>query len=61
MAVVAVGDFDADAIEAKIKQHFSKLKNPANPAKRTLYDVPANTEPLVAIATDKEATSSNVT
>ena len=60
MAVIAVGDFDVNVIEAKIKSHFSKLKNPTNPAKRVLYDVPANKEPLVAIASDKEATNSNV-
>ncbi len=60
MAVIAVGDFDPGAIEAKIKQHFSNLKNPANEQKRTLYDVPDNKEPLVAIASDKEATSSSV-
>ena len=60
MAVIAVGDFDVNVIEAKIKSHFSNLKNPTNPAKRTVYDVPANKEPLVAIASDKEATSSNV-
>ena len=60
MAVVAVGDFDPAVIEAKIKSHFSGLKTPANPEKRTLYDVPGNKEPLVAIASDKEATSSSV-
>jgi zinc protease len=60
MAVIAVGDFDPAVIEGKIKQHFSKLKNPANELKRTLYDVPNNKEPLVAIASDKEATSSSV-
>ncbi|HVF38302.1 MAG TPA: insulinase family protein [Gemmatimonadaceae bacterium] len=60
MAVVAVGDFDPNAIEAKIKQHFSKLKTRPNPPKRPTYDVPANKEPLVAIASDKEATSSSV-
>ncbi|HZJ01259.1 MAG TPA: insulinase family protein [Gemmatimonadaceae bacterium] len=60
MAVIAVGDFDPAVIEAKIKQHFSGLKNPANEQKRTLYDVPTNAEPLVAIASDKEATSSSV-
>jgi zinc protease len=60
MAVIAVGDFDPNVIEAKIRQHFSSLKNPANEQKRTLYDVPTNTEPLVAIASDKEATSSSV-
>jgi zinc protease len=60
MAVIAVGDFDPDVIESKIKSHFSGLKNPANEQKRTLYDVPGNKEPLVAIASDKEATSSSV-
>jgi zinc protease len=60
MAVIAVGDFDPAAIEARIKQHFSGLTNPANAEKRPLYDVPDNKEPLVAIASDKEATSSNV-
>src|SRR5215212_1424395 len=47
MAVIAVGDFDPATIEAKIKQHFSKLTNPANEQKRTLYSVPDNKEPLV--------------
>ena len=60
MAVIAVGDFDPAVIETKIKQHFSGLTNPANAEKRPLYDVPDNKEPLVAIASDKEATSSNV-
>ena len=60
MAVIAVGDFDPNVIESKIKQHFSALKNPANEKKRPIYDVPGNKEPLIAIASDKEATSSNV-
>ncbi|HEX6575687.1 MAG TPA: pitrilysin family protein, partial [Gemmatimonadaceae bacterium] len=60
MAVIAVGDFDPNVIESKIKEHFSGLKNPANEQKRPLYDVPGNKEPLVAIASDKEATSSSV-
>jgi zinc protease len=60
MAVIAVGDFDPNVIEAKIKSHFSGLKNPANEEKRPVYDVPGNKEPLVAIASDKEATASNV-
>jgi zinc protease len=60
MAVIAVGDFDPKVMESKIQAHFSSLKNPANEQKRTLYDVPGNKEPLVAIASDKEATSSSV-
>jgi zinc protease len=60
MAVIAVGDFDPAAIEAKIKQHFSKIAKRTDAPVRPVYDVPANKEPLVAIASDREATSSNV-
>src|SRR5688572_15702024 len=60
MAVIAVGDFDPNAIEAKIRQHFSRIAKRANPPTRTMYDVPGNKEPLIALASDKEATSSSV-
>lgn len=60
MAVVAVGDFNPDLIEAKIRQHFSRVAKRPDPPVRTTYDVPANAEPLIAIATDREATSSSV-
>ena len=61
MAVVAVGDFNPDAIEAKIKQHFSRLRTPANAPKREYFPIPGNVQPLVSIASDKEATSTEVT
>ncbi len=60
MAVIAVGDFDPVTIEAKIRQHFSKITRRPDAPPRPVYDVPANKEPLVAIATDREATSTNV-
>ncbi len=60
MAVVAVGDFDPATIEAKIIQHFSKIAARPNAPVRTLYDVPSNKEPLIAIASDREATSTSV-
>ncbi len=60
MAVIAVGDFNKADIEALIKKHFSSIPPKANPRPRTLATVPPNVEPLVAIATDKEATSSSV-
>ena len=60
MAVIAVGDFDPASIEAQIKRHFSRLKPVAHERARTEYPVPDNAAPLVAIATDKEATSSQV-
>jgi len=56
MAVIIVGDIDVDATEKTIKEKFGKFKNPENFRKRESYDIPDNTEPLVCIATDKEAT-----
>ena len=60
MAVIAVGDFDKAQIEALIKKHFSGIQRRSNPRARPVADVPDNVAPLVAIATDREATSSSV-
>ena len=60
MAVVAVGDFDPARIESQIKRHFSGIRPVANARTRAEFDVPDNAAPLVAIAADKEATSSQV-
>ena len=59
-AVIAVGDFDPAVMEAQIKKHFGGIPKPVNPPKREYATVPANKEPLIAIASDKEATSSDV-
>ncbi|MFZ4413338.1 MAG: M16 family metallopeptidase [Bacteroidales bacterium] len=59
-AVIIVGDINLDSAEAKIKQHFGAIKNPENPKPRTVFDLPANKEPLIAIETDKEATNNMV-
>ena len=59
-AIIAVGDFNPDSIEAEIKRHFGNLPMPANAPARTLAGVPDNKEPLIAIASDKEATGSDV-
>jgi zinc protease len=59
-AVIAVGDFDPAAMEAEIKKHFAGISKPVNPPKRTFPDVPGNKEPLIAIASDKEATGSDI-
>ena len=62
MAVIAVGDFNPKQIEAQIRRHFSTIpRSAAGAAKRPMYDVPGNTEPLVAIASDREATSTSLT
>ena len=59
-AVVLVGDLDLDKAEAQIKAHFGNMQNPANPRERATFDIPDNTEPLIAITTDKEATDNFV-
>ncbi|HEY4132678.1 MAG TPA: pitrilysin family protein, partial [Gemmatimonadaceae bacterium] len=59
-AVIAVGDFDPATIEAEIKKHFGSIPKAVNPPVRTLAQVPGNKEPLIAIASDKEATGSDV-
>lgn len=60
MAVVAVGDFDPARIEALIKRDFGSIRDPRHEEKRPTYGIPDNAAPLVAITTDKEATSSSV-
>lgn len=59
-AIVIVGDIDVDAIEAKIHEYFDGRKAVANPRPRPSFDIPSNKEPLVAIATDKEATNASM-
>lgn len=56
-AVIVVGDLDPQLVEEKIIQHFAHIQNPEKARERTVFSVPGNLEPLVAVATDKEATS----
>jgi len=60
MAVIAVGDFNPDEIEALIKKYFSPIPKAKNPRAKPPTPVPSNAEPLVSITTDKELTSSSV-
>jgi len=60
MAIVVVGDIDPSYAEARIKEHFGSINNPAKEKERVFYDIPGNKDPLVAIATDKEAFYSQV-
>ncbi|HEX6135846.1 MAG TPA: insulinase family protein [Longimicrobiales bacterium] len=60
MAVIAVGDFDGDEIEALIRERFSRMPAPAGPVQRPSYEVPAHEQTYVAIATDPEATSNSL-
>jgi len=54
-AIVAVGDFDGDVIEAKIKEIFGQEPARENPKEREYFNVPDHEETLVTIQTDKEA------
>ncbi len=60
MAIVAVGDFDAAAIEGRVRDHFSKIRPPESPRDRVLYPVPDHDATLFSIVTDPEATSIDV-
>ncbi|MDR1720308.1 MAG: insulinase family protein [Dysgonamonadaceae bacterium] len=59
-AIIIVGDIDVDDIENRIKTIFADIPAPVNPAERIYYQVEDNEEPLIAIATDKEATSTGI-
>ena len=52
--IVVVGDIDVDRIEGKIKEMFSKIEKPINPAERVYYPVVDNEKPIIAIGADKE-------
>lgn len=52
--IVVVGDIDVDRIEGKIKELFSKIEKPVNPAERVYFPVADNEKPIIAFGTDKE-------
>ncbi len=60
MAVIAVGDFSADEMEARIKTEFSTVKPADKPRPRPSVPVPAHERQLVTVETDKEATGTSV-
>ena len=59
-AVVVVGDFNVDMMEQKIKKTFGSIPAPATPTVKPLIPVPGNAEPIVAVMTDPEASSSSI-
>jgi zinc protease len=60
MAVVVVGDVDPMDVENKIKSLFSPIPQPLTPRNRERYNIPAVAGTSVAIASDKEASFTNV-
>ncbi|MBR1793425.1 MAG: insulinase family protein [Bacteroidales bacterium] len=59
-AIIIVGDIDPKMAEAKVKEYFSVHPKAVNAPERKYYTVPNNKQPLVAIATDKEATGTSL-
>lgn len=59
-AVVVVGDVDVDQIEQKIKNLFGSIPAAATPTVKPIIPIPGNKEPVVAVLTDPEASSSMV-
>ena len=59
-AVIVVGDFDVDMMEQKIKKTFSSIPAPEVPTVKPIIPIPGNKEPVVAIITDPETTSSSI-
>lgn len=59
-ALIIVGDIDVDYVENKIKEQFADVKKPENAAERFYAPIPDNKEPIVAIVTDPEATSTSL-
>ncbi|MGQ9621393.1 MAG: M16 family metallopeptidase, partial [Bacteroidales bacterium] len=54
-AVAIVGDFDADEMEKKVKELFSKIQPLNDPKPRPVFEIPYHKEMLYVLATDKEA------
>ena len=68
-AIVVVGDLQnfeyggkkgAKAMEQRVRDVFSVHAKAVNPKPRPIFTIEGNKEPLVAIATDKEATSTSL-
>lgn len=60
MAVVAVGDIDVAAMEAKIKKYFGRIPAAKKPRERAEFKVPDHSDTYVSVLKDKEATFAQV-
>ena len=60
MAVIAVGDFDRAAMEARIKTHFAPIPAAVSPRPRPAHTVPEHPATRYVVATDREARATTV-
>ena len=58
--IIIVGDVDVDYMEKKVKEYFSGIQMPANPAKVVRDKVADNEEPIVIVEKDKEQKSNMI-
>ncbi|MDR1762077.1 MAG: insulinase family protein [Bacteroidales bacterium] len=58
--IIVVGDFNVDSMEAHIQTLFSDIPAAQNPAERIYFPVTDSAQPIVSIAADKEATTSQI-
>lgn len=54
--LIVVGDIDVEEIEKKIKTMFADIEAPIHPVERPKFEVADNTDPIVSVCADKEAT-----
>lgn len=59
-AIAIVGDVDVDAVEASVKSLFSKIKAVENPKPRPKFELQQHTDTRFVVATDAEATQSQI-
>lgn len=59
-AIIVVGDFDVDKMEAKIKKTFADIPKPAKATVKINHKIPDNKEPIIGVITDPEASSSKI-
>ena len=54
-AIAMAGDFDADEMEKKVIDLFSKIPAVQNPPERPFYEIPDHEEAVYGLVTDSEA------
>lgn len=59
MTVVAVGDFDAAAVEALVVEHFAALEPPDRPREHAVPTLPPHERTLFSIVSDPEMTTAS--
>ncbi len=59
-AIIIVGDIQPAEIEKQIRTYFDTCAAPVNRPERMVCDVPSNTDPVIAVATDPQAIEADV-